>query len=286
MDVSNTFISLSKSMGIGTTEDVMTPIKHFINIDVLESININGSLVANGDLIAASFTSISDKRVKYDIETYNKEKALQQIEELRVTTYKKIDDNEHKINIGFIAQEVDKIIPECINKSDRYLPNIYNWVECISFIENELIIKNTCNLYFKQRIKIIDEKMHPFTVTVIDTENGNAVLILDGTEYMPYIITKVLIYGTKINDFHSVKYDYIFSLAVSSIQLLSEKVKQQEKEIALLRDKVVQKESTQVSTQASTQASTQGCQTVLKSGKNKGEKCGKVACSKHISKSK
>lgn len=277
MDVSNTFINLSKCMSIGSTSD-MNPTKTFLNVNVLESINVVGGIKLEGDITASSFTSISDQRIKYDIETYDKKKALQQIEDLRVTSYTKIDDDEHRTNIGFIAQEVEKIIPESIHKFDRYIPTIYKWTECISFNEDEIVIKNVYNLHFKQRLQIMDEKRHPFIVTVVDTENDNAVLLLDDSEYKPYILTKVLLYGTKVNDFHSVKYDYIFSLAVSSIQLLSEKVKQQEQQIALLTDKLLQKESTQVSTQGSTQ----GCQTVLKSGKNKGEKCGKVSCSKHV----
>ena len=191
------------------------------------------NIVATQTVTGYNFANFSDKRIKYDIKTYDCLHALQQIEELRITTFKKIDDKSNQINIGFIAQEVNEIIPESIGKMDRYIPDIYQWIDCLyKDDEKEVIFDNQFKLKFRTRVKIIDENENEFTATVIDTENNKVILSLDNSSILPsFKNNKIFIYGKKINDFHYIHKDYIFAVAISATQELSKKIKTQDQTI-------------------------------------------------------
>lgn len=71
--------------------------------------------------------SLSDERLKKDIKPIDKEKAIEQIKKLRSVEFNwnensLIDDP--RLQLGFIAQEVEKVIPEAViagNAGDVYL---------------------------------------------------------------------------------------------------------------------------------------------------------------------
>lgn len=79
-------------VGIGTADPSQA-------LDVVGNINASGTITAQ-----------SDKRVKINIQTI--ENALSKVLQLRGVEYNKIDNNEKQI--GVIAQEVEKIIPEVV----------------------------------------------------------------------------------------------------------------------------------------------------------------------------
>ncbi len=60
--------------------------------------------------------STSDLRLKKNIETINY--GLDVIEQLRPVTYEWKNEKEGKVRLGFIAQEMEKVIPEIVVKSD------------------------------------------------------------------------------------------------------------------------------------------------------------------------
>ena len=83
-------------VGIGTT----SPTK---------KLHVNGAAIAN------SWNTTSDERLKKQIKTINN--ALEKTIKLRGVIYKWKDSNKSQKNqIGFIAQEVEKIVPEVVNK--------------------------------------------------------------------------------------------------------------------------------------------------------------------------
>jgi len=70
---------------------------------------VTGALTATGDI-----TAFSDETLKTDITTINN--ALNIVSQLRGVSYKWKKDNEP--SIGVIAQEVEKVIPEIVHKSE------------------------------------------------------------------------------------------------------------------------------------------------------------------------
>ena len=72
-------------------------------------------LVVNGNIKASSFITTSDSRHKENI--YNLENSLEKICSIRGVNFNFKDDENQK-HAGILAQEVDSVIPEAINKKD------------------------------------------------------------------------------------------------------------------------------------------------------------------------
>ena len=66
--------------------------------------------IDNNLLVGGTVTANSDEKLKTNIKTI--ENALEKVLSLRGVEYDRIDNNDHQI--GVIAQEVEKIIPEVI----------------------------------------------------------------------------------------------------------------------------------------------------------------------------
>jgi hypothetical protein len=193
-----------------------------------------GQIFAGGGYIVPS-----DKRIKQDIETYDQLVALKQINDLRVTTYKKIDDPLQKIEVGFISQEVKEVIPESVEKLKMYIPDIHKWVPCTYDEETQSItIDNTFNLTFMYRLQVSDENGKKYSAIVTDVEDGKAVI--NSAEFdteKPAISKRIFLYGKLVNDFLTLDKNVIFSIAIASIQALSKQVNELTSRLDLLEQK-------------------------------------------------
>ena len=72
---------------------------------------VSKAIYSTGDVIA-----FSDARMKENVITITN--ALEKILQLRGVYFNRIDDEKKKRNIGFIAQEVEKVIPEVVTYAD------------------------------------------------------------------------------------------------------------------------------------------------------------------------
>jgi hypothetical protein len=92
-----------------------------INLYTNSNVNIKGNLTICGDTIAQDVTvselnCLSDRTLKKDIVTM--ENALDIIQQLRPVKYKWNKQNNEQEHIGFIAQEVEKVIPSIVNQTN------------------------------------------------------------------------------------------------------------------------------------------------------------------------
>ena len=202
-------------------------------------------IATEGQIFAgAGYVIPSDKRIKQDIETYDQLVALKQVNDLRVTTYKKIDDPLQKIEVGFISQEVKEVIPESIEKLKMYIPDIHKWVPCTYDDKTHSItIDNTFNLTFMYRLQVCDENGKKYSAIVTDVEDGKAVI--NSTEFdteNPAISKRIFLYGKLVDDFLTLDKNVIFSVAIASIQALSKKVDDLTTRLELLENSNSKKE--------------------------------------------
>jgi len=204
----------------------------FANSQTKYSIICQNDIYTNGTFITAS-----DRRIKRDIYTYDTANALDQINELRVVEYKKIDSKEGK-EIGFIAQEVKNVIPESVATSPGFIPTIYTSVPFTKQGEGYIRILNTFAFQFNEMVQILDDNKTAFQTIVIDVEDDYAVMKFLSDESAVLKGDTVFIYGTAIPDFHSIDKDIVFSVAVAAIQSLSSKVERQEQTISHLQDRL------------------------------------------------
>ena len=180
----------------------------------------------NGDVwsTAAFFTS-SDIRIKEDIQDIIDDTALQSILSIEPKTYKYVDKlvrGDKKV-FGFIAQQIREVIPEAITIEKSYIPNIYlvaDYIDCVITLSSQptkVIIK------MNDKIKCYDKDNKEILVEVIEVIDGLTFRIKE----IEYTDTKIFVYGTFVDDFHTLNKDYIFTLNVCATQELHRRIETQ-----------------------------------------------------------
>ena len=196
---------------------------------------LQGSLwLAGGRFLASS----SDVRIKKEIEDINDDSALNMILAVEPKTYKYIDKPTlgDKRVYGFIAQQIREVIPEAINLQKERIPNVMllatynNNIITLPSQPVSVVIKvgDTIKCYDKDNKEIIafvDEVIDTLTFRIKELEE-------------PYTDTKIFIYGTEIDDFHTIDKNYIYTLNVCATQELHRKIVSQEQRIRQLEEKV------------------------------------------------
>ncbi len=187
----------------------------------------DSSIVVNGSIVAAS-----DIRIKKNIMDLNDDSALQKIMAISPKTYEYIDKSKGSSNIyGFIAQQINEIIPEAVSLQKEYIPNIYQYVLCNSNVIDlkDITMSNILNIDTK--LKIIDntENVHYCKVISRDLEYNNLVIdkIFNST---------IFLYGTEVNDFHVLDKQYIYTLNVCATQKLAEKLNEAKDRLITLQN--------------------------------------------------
>ena len=151
---SNMIIASSGNVGIGTASPA--GMLHLNNAALFTS---SGNLTCTGDIV--SFGSLSDIRLKKNIETIDIQKSIDIVKNMRAVTFNWKEDifNENKRNtsdIGFIAQEIEKLIPEAVSeyteiktgetykniKYERIIPHLLSTIQYLLDTVEELRLKN------------------------------------------------------------------------------------------------------------------------------------------------
>src|SRR5262249_21426222 len=88
---------------------------------------VDYSIIAEHRIAATEFNAFSDARIKQLVGLSDSQKDLDIISRLRVTDYYPVDKAGEgtQLRKGFIAQEVEKIIPEAVSQSTRIVQDIY-----------------------------------------------------------------------------------------------------------------------------------------------------------------
>jgi hypothetical protein len=167
----------------------------------------------------------SDSRIKEDIQDINDDNALQSILSIEPKTYKYVDKLQRgdKKVYGFIAQQIREVIPEAVVIEKSYIPNIYsvadysNNVITLHSQPTKVVIK------VDDKIKCYDKDNKELLVEVIEVIDDLTFRIKD----IEYYDTKIFVYGTFVDDFHTLNKDYIFTLNVCATQELHRRIEAQ-----------------------------------------------------------
>ncbi len=179
------------------------------------------SIKVSNRIMASEFNAVSDKRVKTNFEISNSLNDLQILNQLEVTNYSYIDTvaKGDEVRLGFIAQQVETVFPQAINKSTNYIPNIYKPSNNVVFdsVSNTqtITLLDNHNLQKGDMIKLIsNDKIYEREV----------IEVLSATEFKVKTTLKtnnqLFVFGKQVNDFRAVDYDRIFVLGISAIQEL------------------------------------------------------------------
>ena len=209
--------------------------------------NINGRIYVgircNYGIWCKQLNYDSDSRIKTDISLVDDDRALKQINALDTYEYNYIDPKIRRPlkTIGFLAQEVNKILPNAVNINHNIIPDEMQLIENPVFTE---FIDISNNKKFKLIINNLDLSNNntgkcKFYVTndisnnveickEINVEQDNKTFIFDESW------NHVFLYGKEVNDYLTLNKDMIFALHHSGIQELSrenEKIKEENEKI-------------------------------------------------------
>jgi hypothetical protein len=166
----------------------------------------------------------SDRRIKKNIEDVPDNLALQQVRDIPCRYYNYIDDvnkGEQKV-VGFIAQEVQEVLPSAVHTSTNTLPNEYRMLENITWTDGEvdasgnvINYKMSCDLTDVSGVQYRFSVAHEEGVVADDKDVvGNE----DGTFTFEEKYDFVFCYGKQIDDFLNIDKNQIFALHHSAIQ--------------------------------------------------------------------
>lgn len=176
--------------------------------------------------------AVSDRRIKKDFMLSNAGQDLSKLLRLRVTDYKYKDvigkgDCWKK---GFIAQEVEEIVPEAVSNNTDVIPDIYALAQNVRTESGALHLnmEKPHDLKVGDKVRIMaGDRQEDLPVTAV--ASATAFSLGNWNQAAP---EKVFVYGREVNDFHSVDYDHLFTLNISATQELARKVETLEKENA------------------------------------------------------
>lgn len=197
------------------------------------------SLYADGKIAGLEFNAISDKRVKEILNPRNIESDLDFIKRINVYDYKFIDKLEYGDiqKVGFIAQEIQKINNNFVNKSKRFIPSIYKKfnfkTDKTVMIEEQTDIKE--NDLIKIEIELKDQEVKTFDVKVI--KRTKTEMTIETIENIN-ISKGVFVYGKYVEDFLTVDINQLISVNTNTIKYLLDKINNYDNDLKLIKEKL------------------------------------------------
>jgi len=183
----------------------------------------NFSIFTDGVIMSATFTGASDVRIKKDITDLSS--GLQLIEQIKPRTYKYRDPKRgDKMAYGFIAQELEEVIPELINTAPSNIPNI---MKTADVIDGVFTLKEATDLQVGDEIDIYDEDDNEYKVKITEIINDKSFK----TDIDVDVKDKYFIYGKYVDDFKGIEHNGLLPIMLKSIQELNAKVKELEAKI-------------------------------------------------------
>jgi hypothetical protein len=186
----------------------------------------------------SQFLAYSDRRIKRDVQPSTTAHDLALIEKLQPTNYRMVDPGAGmEWKKGFIAQEVEKVIPQAVTRSTEFVPDIF--ALCTATLYDAAARSLALTLGKEHGLKVgdkvrlhLDGSRQDLSVTSVTSPLGFAV---QGCEKKP---EKVFVYGKEVTDFRTVDYDRIFTTGIGAIKELDHKLKDESAEVTQLQNKV------------------------------------------------
>jgi Chaperone of endosialidase len=194
------------------------------------------SIKATERIVAAEFNAYSDSRIKRNIVTSTSANDLTALLKIRVADYQLIDSIHNGNNHvkGFIAQELENVLPQAVHTGADYVPDIYCLSTATQYNEKERTLQ--ISLSKPHQLKVGD-KVKAFAGDGLQEQYVSA--INDATTFTlsnweikqagMNPVEKVFIWGKWVEDFHTVDYNQVFSLGISAMQQLAKENEDQKK---------------------------------------------------------
>ena len=182
--------------------------------------NVNGiSLNCSSKVTASEFSVYSDNRIKTAIVDSDTDAHLSSLMELIVREFKYVDsvDKGNGSRIGFIAQQVASVLPNCVMPVSEYIPNIMTSLPIVSHVDATHVVLSDQAALLAEGLLVkcrsgthtvlgYVEQVHENSLVTLKVDRG-----LDETE-------ELFVVGTKVDDFNVLNYEQINAIAIGAIQ--------------------------------------------------------------------
>ncbi|MCP2505131.1 MAG: tail fiber domain-containing protein, partial [Candidatus Poseidoniaceae archaeon] len=183
-----------------------------------DSPTLNFGLYVQYTIRAQGIVVLGDQRIKSNVVDINDTTALEQVRQLKPKYYEYKDKVKRGSSsvIGFIAQEVKEVLPRAVSVGDGEIPNIYEIATISSSNTVTFTNFNTSNLEGTNCTLIgylaEDERKE---ITITEVVDEHTVLV---EENMSEWGAEVFVWGQKVDDFHHLNKDYIFTVTTTAVQ--------------------------------------------------------------------
>jgi hypothetical protein len=173
------------------------------------------------------YINTSDQRIKNNISDISDSSALDTMRLVQPKRYGYIDTVRRgsKNVLGFLAQQVESVLPDAVGTGKEFIPNIYDRCECTPGITGTtLVTLETKDVSFIPQTDPSGNAV-PTRIKFYNKEDKEAIGTLQSVlGPREFIIEEVLpetqyfAYGQEVNDFKTLNKDAIFTVATAALQ--------------------------------------------------------------------
>lgn len=186
------------------------------------SIIADAAIISQTTVGAFQKITSSDSRIKNIIGLSDNVQDLAKLKKLEITDYRMKDvatwgtQSFKKV----IAQQVEKVYPEAVQKQKQVIPDIYALSEKVSYDaatkELKCLLSKSYDLKTGDKIELVHPEKGKVQA-VVASVSGNEFTVKDWL----YATDKIFVFGREVSDFRTVDYDALSMLGISAIQQLA-----------------------------------------------------------------
>jgi|GEM_PF-2029142 len=203
-------------------------------------------LASNGNVMAQEMDVYSDVRIKDVVGVSDAGKDLAILNAIEVTDYTLKDKVAHG-NRPFkkvIAQQVETVYPQVVNRHTDFVPNVYRVAALAATADGGTLLHFDAAhgiAASATRLRLIVEGETTWRKLVVLGLPSPQEVLVDANDLAG---KRIFVYGEEVDDFRTVDYDGLTTLNISATQELARRLAQKDREIAALRAEVdAQKEA-------------------------------------------
>lgn len=179
-------------------------------------LHVNNSIYASEMVQCKTLNITSDERIKHKKQVLEAKASLEKVRALIPSQFQ--FKNGTQPVCGFIAQEVQKTLPDCVSSQRSFIANIYdsairkgNRLTFKQFRTSDLAQKDGI-LYPNLQLRTKSEDIHVKIVSILDEHT---------VELDSYTVEEeVIAYGQEVDDFLTIDKNQLFTLTTSALQAL------------------------------------------------------------------
>ena len=223
MEISGSFNATENFGGGGASYNYSLWLSH--------GIRASSNSLVTGSIIANSHPTYSDIRIKKNIQVIDDNISLHKLRRIEPKSYLYVDNRTNDKSVfGFIAQDVKKEFPEAVDLLYLSIPNHYKLCDYEILDENHYkIFTDVSGLILNQNKIVCLDKTGAQVDLIIEDITSDFIIVKLITKLE--LNDKIQLYGTYVDDFHTLNKDYLFTINFSATQELDRMLEWHTKEV-------------------------------------------------------